>query len=421
MKNVALIAGVLVTVALTPALLPAGGDRESRNDQPAPTVTQPAARRQMRRLATVGARLRTDGGSYVAVQLPQQYQDQDPPRGHNQFSTDFSRALISYDDIVAGGPPKGGIPSIDNPQFTTVTDAGSWLQSDEAVIAVSVDGITHLYPLQILMWHEIVNDVVGTKPLAVTYCPLCNTGIVFERTLDDELMDFGVSGNLIYSNMIMFDRQTETWWIQATGRGIAGRYAGQQLALHPSMLLSWREAQQAFPQARVLSRDTGHRRDYGRNPYGGYDRADQPFLYRGPEVIDTATENPMTRVLSVYHGEEAVAVDFPLLQAERVVQRTIDGTPVVVFWAPGTASALDTATVAGGRDVGTANAFYPVVNGQILSFRRDDDQIVDERSGSRWSVAGRAVDGRFEGAQLEPALSVHHFLFSWRAFHPDAE
>ena len=132
------------------------------------------------------------------------------------------------------------------------------------------------------MWHEIANDSVGGVPPAVTYCPLCDTGIVFRRTFNDRELDFGVSGRLVYSNMIMFDRQTESWWIQAIGRGIAGRYAGQQLALHPSLMLSWADAAEAWSDARVLSRDTGIRRDYGCNPYVGYDGAARPFLYDGP-------------------------------------------------------------------------------------------------------------------------------------------
>ncbi len=424
----AAIAAALVFLLAGAASLGAGGQREAgegsavngtaaeRNGVPG-SVEPDRGSRQMRRLASVGAGLSTRGGTAVPVELPEKYQDQTPPAGHRQFSTDFSRAAVSYEEIIAGGPPKDGIPAIDRPRFEPAADADAWLGPDEAVIAVTADGETHLYPLQILMWHEIVNDTVGSTPLTVTYCPLCNTGIVFERTFDGQLMDFGVSGMLIYSNMIMYDRQTETWWVQATGRGIAGEHAGQQLAFYPSTLIPWREARTLYPQARVLSRHTGHRRDYGRNPYGGYDRAARPFLYRGPDVV-SAQENPMTRVLSVYHEDKVIAFDFPLLQEERIVEQTVGGASIVVFWEPGTASALDSATVGGGRDVGTANAFYPVVNGRVLRFEYHEGQIIDTDTGSRWNVAGHAVSGRLQGARMEPALSVHHFLFSWRAFHP---
>ena len=374
----------------------------------------------MRRLTSIGGEP-VPGGRVVDVPLPSHHQNQEPPSLTAEFSTDFSRALISYDDVVAGGPPKDGIPAIDAPRHVTVPEASSWLEASEPVIVVRAGEATHIYPLQILMWHEIANDTVGGVSLAVTYCPLCNTGIVFRRTFDDRDLDFGVSGRLVYSNMIMYDRQTESWWIQATGRGIAGRYAGQQLALYPSLMLSWADAAAAYPDARVLSRETGFRRDYGRNPYVGYDGAALPFLYYGPDVIDASSEHAMTRVLSVYHGDGVAAVAFPELQEQRVITRTLDSTPVVVFWEPGTASALDGPRLAEGRDVGTANAFYPRVDGRALDFAFRDGQIRDRQTGSSWSVAGRAVDGPLAGRGLEPALSVHHFLFSWRAFHPGWE
>ena len=419
MKNAALylmIVVILFSMAAVP--LPARGGAEE--PPVADDSTRQSATELMRRLTTIGSTTDSIAGRSVPVPLPAEYQGQDPPSGHSQFSTDFSRALISYTDVVAGGPPKDGIPAIDNPRLVTIADANRWMEPNEPVIVVLVGNVARVYPLQILMWHEIVNDQIGDTPLSITYCPLCNTGIVFDRRFDNQILDFGVSGRLVYSNMIMYDRQSETWWIQATGRGIAGRYAGQQLRLYPSMMLSWHEAVEAYPDARVLSRDTGFRRDYGRNPYVGYDGAAVPFLYDGPDVIDSGSEQAMTRVLSVYHGDGVVAIDFPALQTERVVTLTIEGTEVVVFWAPGTSSALDAPYVSTGRDVGSANAFYPVVDGRTLRFTVRDDRIVDGATGSVWTESGRAISGPLAGRTLEPALSVHHFLFSWRAFHPSS-
>ncbi|TVR67640.1 MAG: DUF3179 domain-containing protein [Spirochaetaceae bacterium] len=414
---------IVAIVLVPPVALYAGGSREPAPEDARATESTPfpAEREleQMRRLATIGAELRTDGGVFRDVSLPPDLQNQDPPPGAHQFRTDFSRALIPYSEIVAGGPPKDGIPAINDPRFVGVAEMERLLRDQEALIAVTVAGETHLYPLQILMWHEIVNDEVGGRPVSVTYCPLCNTGVVFDRTFDGEVFDFGVSGRLIYSNMLMYDRQTETWWIQATGRGVVGEYAGQQLRLVPSTMISWAQAREAYPDARVLSFETGYRRDYGRNPYRGYDSADAPFLYRGPAVVDSGGEDPMMRVLSVYHGEAVTAVSFPELEASRVVQRELDGAAVVVFWAAGTASALDDSWVSGGRDVGTANAFYPRVEGRELTFRVEDGEITDRETGSRWNAAGIAREGELAGTRLEPALSVHHFLFSWRAFHPE--
>lgn len=385
-----------------------GGNREQAQDQ-------------MRRLATIGAGLRTDGGTFREIELPREYQDQEPPPGSHQFRTGFSRALISYDEIVAGGPSKDGIPAIDNPRFVGVEEMDRLLRDQEALLVVTIDDRTHLYPLQILMWHEIVNDEVGGTPVSVTYCPLCNTGVVFDRFFAGRVLDFGVTGRLLYSNMLMYDRQTETWWIQATGRGVAGEYAGQQLRFVPSTMLPWSVAREVYPDARVLSFDTGYRRDYGRNPYVGYDSTDTPFLYQGPSVVDTDREESMMRVLSVYHGNAVRAVPFPELKTERVVQYELEGTSVVVFWAPGTASALDDSWVSGGRDVGTANAFYARIGDRELSFTAENTRIRDVETNSTWNEGGVAVEGPLAGARLEPALAVHHFLFSWRAFHPTGE
>ncbi|HKJ86777.1 MAG TPA: DUF3179 domain-containing (seleno)protein, partial [Spirochaetia bacterium] len=161
-----------------------------------------------------------------------------PVRG---FSTDFSRSIVPESEILSGGPPKDGIPAIDDPSFVAV-ESVDWVGENEPVIVVSADGDTHLYPLQILTYHEIVNDTVGETPLAVTYCPLCNTGIVFRREFDGEVLDFGTTGRLRYSNLLMYDRQTETWWQQATGEGVVGRYAGARLDLYPVLTLPWNVA-----------------------------------------------------------------------------------------------------------------------------------------------------------------------------------
>ncbi len=395
-----------------------GMDQE-RGDalDPDPSLPEDEAAETMRRLARIGARFGARGGEWVEIELPEEYQNQPVPAASGRdFTTDFSRAAISYEDIIAGGPPKDGIPSIDEPRFITVGEADQWLEASEPVILFRHEGQARIYPLQILTWHEIVNDQFSGLPIAVTYCPLCNTGMVFDRRFYDEVLELGVSGRLIYSNMIMYDRQTESWWIQATGQGIAGKFAGQRLRLLPSGMLSWADAREAYPEAEVLSRDTGHRRNYGRNPYAGYDSAERPFLYRGPEVVP-AGSNPMERVLTVYHGEAVEAVPYSLLEREGVVELELDGRRVVVFWQSGTASALDAQRVPEGRDVGSAAAYYAEIAGRSVSFERYNDRIRDRDTGSTWDIAGRAVDGDLAGAVLEQALSVEHFLFSYRAFH----
>ena len=198
------------------------------------------------------------------------------------WETDFSRHTVPFDEILSGGVPRDGIPSIDNPKFTTPEAANEWLSDEEPVIAFELGGDARAYPLKILTQHEIVNDEVAGVPVAVTFCPLCNSAVVFGRTLDGVLHDFGVSGNLRKSDLIMYDRQTQTWWQQITGDAIVGELAGKTLPFFPASIISWGDFKAANPTGEVLSRDTGFGRNYDRLPYAGYDRADNPpFLFDG--------------------------------------------------------------------------------------------------------------------------------------------
>ncbi len=357
-----------------------------------------------------------EGPEYQDPALPDEFLNQDPPRNAGQFSTDFSRATVSFADVISGGPPKDGIPAIDDPSFVSIDQADEWLSSDESVLVVTRNGDTHIYPVQILMFHEIVNSVIGEVPVTVTFCPLCNTGAAFLRNFDGHTMDFGVSGMLRFSNLIMYDRQTETWWQQATGKGIAGRYAGGQLEILPILMLPWDEASSEYSNAQVLSRQTGHARSYGRNPYAGYDRSSRPFLYRGPEI--DGEYDPMTRVLTLNINGDSSGHPYPVLEEQLVVNDTVGGTAVVVMWQDGTASPLDSSSVSQGRDVGTVNAFVAQADGRELSFELQGEDVVDTQTGSVWNANGRAVDGELEGTTLEPVPQIQHFWFSWTAFRP---
>lgn len=345
--------------------------------------------------------------------------DEAPPAGATiEFSTDFSKHTVPYTEILSGGPPKDGIPAIDEPKFVSVNEADSWLEPVEPVILIQVGDEARAYPLQILIWHEIVNDTVAGLPLTVTFCPLCNTAIAFERTLDGRIMDFGTTGRLRYSNLIMYDRQTETWWQQANGEAIAGELTGEQLKFYPAAIIAWAEFKSAYPDGTVLSQETGFVRPYSRNPYAGYDDVNNPpFLYRGPET--PAVLPPVARVLTVDLNGEAAAYPYDVLREVQVINDSVGGQPVAVFWAPGTASALDAGSVAGGRDVGSANAYSRLVDGKELHFTVGDGQIVDQETNSEWNLLGQAVSGEMAGLQLEPVVAINHFWFSWAAFKPE--
>ena len=336
----------------------------------------------------------------------------------SEFSTDFSLSTVAFSEILSGGPPKDGIPAVNSPKYVSVSEADAWLEDVEPIALVEINGEARAFPIQILMWHEIANAEVGGQAVSVTFCPLCNTAIAFNRELDGLVMDFGTSGRLRFSNLIMYDRQTETWWQQATGEAIVGEQVGKQLEFLPISMIAWQQFKENFPEGQVLSQDTGHNRRYGDNPYVGYDNINSsPFLFIGPA---TPGELPaMARVLTVELGEEAVAYPYSVLAEIGVVNDTVDGTDLVVFWQPGVSSALDKASISSGEDVGAVDVFSRVLEGQTLTFSFENGTIVDDQTGSQWDVLGQAISGELAGEQLDQLIAINHFWFSWAAFKPD--
>jgi hypothetical protein len=334
------------------------------------------------------------------------------------WSTDFARHDVPLDEIIGGGPGKDGIPAIDEPKFLPV-DRADWLVEREPVIAFGIGDDWRAYPIQILIWHEIVNDVVADTPVVITFCPLCHTAIAFDRTLDGRIFDFGTTGNLRHSDLVMYDRQTESWWQQATGRAIVGELTGAQLEFLPVQLISWGQFVQAHPDGTVLSRDTGHPRDYDRNPYPGYDVADSdPFLLEDKTLIDGRL-SPKVRILGLVVGDEAAAYPFPFLAEHPVVNDEVGGEPIVVVWTDGAASGLGGPTVAGGEIVGAANAFSREVDGRTLTFEAHAGLMRDVETGSTWTFEGRATSGELEGTRLELLVSDSPFWFAWAVFRSD--
>ena len=333
------------------------------------------------------------------------------------WETDFSKHSVPFSEIFSAGPRRDGIPPIDDPKFTTPEDADGWLGSREPVIAFELNGDARAYPLEILTWHEIVNDVVGGVPVVVTFCPLCNSAIVFDRTLGGVVHDFGVSGNLRNSDLVMWDRQTQSWWQQLTGDAIVGELTGKQLTFLPSPIIAWEDFKAANPEGQVLSRDTGFSRPYGQNPYVGYDRVDNPpFLFRGD--LDGRLL-PKERVAAVTVGNEDAAFPFSILDGERVVNYTVGGQDLAVFFKPGTRSALDELLIGDSDEVGATGVFEANLGGQKLTFRAEGDTFVDNETGSVWGILGEAIEGPLAGSNLTPIVHGNHFWFAWGAFKPD--
>jgi len=344
---------------------------------------------------------------------------EDTPEGAAaEFETDFAKHSVPYSDVFSGGPPKDGIPSIDKPRFVSVEEADGWIQAQEPVILLRFADEVRAYPIQIIIWHEIVNDTVNGDPITITFCPLCNTAIAFKGKLDGRDLDFGTTGRLRFSNLIMYDRQTETWWQQATGEAIVGELTGSKLEKIPAPIVSWKDLRSTHPNAKVLSRYTGQNRAYGENPYEGYDDIDSsPFLYKGPKTPDKLP--PMSRVITVDSEKDSVAYPYQVLQEDPAINDNVAGDPIAVLWQQGTASALDNDAVDQGRDVGAAGVFSRNLDGQTLTFVSEGDKLLDKETGSEWNVLGESVAGEFEGERLEPVVSIDHFWFSWAAFRPE--
>jgi uncharacterized protein DUF3179 len=297
----------------------------------------------------------------------------EPASWHEEWPrTDFSRHSVDLSEIVSGGPPKDGIPAIDIPLFAPVPQIQD-LAAGAPVISVAADGEPKAYPLRIMIWHEIVNDTVGGVPVAVTWCPLCNSSVVFDRRVGGRTLSFGTTGQLRNSDLVMYDRETESWWQQFGGDCIVGALLGSQLKLEPMRVESFGRFAARFPQGLVMRPPAGSERAYGVNPYAGYDRAAAPFLYHGNYTGQVA---PLARVVAV--GNEAWTLDLLKKRGQ------IEAGDLVLSWQPGQASALDAADIDLGQDIGN---------------------VVVQRKTSRGLV---------------DAVYDESFAFAFRAFHPDA-
>ena len=360
----------------------------------------------------------------MGAQSPTRSQDSCNPANLStaNWSTDFCNSQVDFSEILVGNPTKNGIPSVTNPAMESLEEAANWLSDRSPVIALEIDGEARAYPLAILMWHEIANDEVAGMPVAVTFCPLCNSSVTFDRRVAGEALDFGVSGLLRNSDLIMYDRQSETWWQQLTGEGLVGEYAGVLLDIVPSQVIGFGRFAERYPDGLVMSRETGYNRQYGINPYTNYDsRAGRPFLFRGE--LDQRLGSAVDHVLAAIIGDSAKAYPFEILREQRVINDSIGDKPIVVFFQSGVASALGDSVIDSARDIGTAGMYeasFRWGNAAILR-ERADGTFIDEQTQSTWNAFGEAIDGELAGSQLNWVHAFPHFWFAWAAFHPDTE
>ncbi len=258
-------------------------------------------------------------------------------------NTDFSQHSVEFSEIISGGPPKDGIPPIDNPTFIKISKITN-INNSAPLITININNESRAYPLSILIWHEIVNDKVAGIPITITFCPLCNSAIVFDRRIDNKILDFGTTGKLRNSDLIMWDRQTESWWQQFMGKAIVGEMTGKTLTIIPARIESFASfKKRTNNDAMILVANIPNSRNYGKNPYVGYDSG-QPFLYNGETPKDI---KPLERVISLASRDQAWSISL-LRKKQRII--TKDG--VVIKWLAGQNSALDTKYIKDGKDVG---------------------------------------------------------------------
>ena len=322
-----------------------------------------------------------------------------PSEEFTLMETDGVKHLIPLSEIRGGGPPKDGIPSIDNPVFAEVSDS-DFVSDSDTVIGLHINGEAKAYPLFILVWHEIVNDRVGGMPVSVTYCPLCYTNQVFERIIDGQEVEFGTSGKLYNSNLLMYDRLTESYWSQALGLAVTGELSGYQLDLVPFDVIAWGDWKILHPDTTVLTTDTGAIRPYDTDPYGNYytePRIMFPVAHRDDrlglkEIIVGFTQD---NIYKAYTQND--------IESNVLINDSIGDTPILLV------SLFSQ----------NARSFDRTLDDNVLDFVFLDDAITDIQTNSQWDYNGLSVSGESAGKQLKRIPNEPGFWFEWVAFHPD--
>ncbi len=315
------------------------------------------------------------------------------------METDGIKHSIPLDKIKGGGPPKDGIPSIDNPVFAEISDS-HFVSDSDTVIGLEINGEAKAYPLFILVWHEIVNDEVGGVPVSVTYCPLCYTNQVFERKIDGQTVEFGTSGKLYNSNLLMYDRLTESYWSQALGEAVKGELTGYKLDLVPFDVITWGDWKKLYPDTLVLTTDTGHLRSYATDPYGNY-YTESRIMFPVENKDDRM--HPKEIILGFNHNDIYKAYKQSDVELNIVINDIVGDTPIVLvsYFSE------------------NSRAFDRTVNEDILDFEFRDSKVIDVKTNSEWNYDGLAISGTLQGEQLQRLPMSPGFWFEWVAFHPE--
>lgn len=313
-------------------------------------------------------------------------------------------------NIQSGGPPKDGIPPIDRPKYVSAGEAEKFLKPNDIVFGLDYRGVVKAYPQKILVWHEIVNEQVTGEKLSITYCPLTGSVVGFRgrSKASSDWLTFGTSGKLVNSNLLMYDRQTDSEWPQILGAAINGPSKGTGLEEIPLVWTNWARWRARYANTQVLSTDTGYFRSYGRDPYGSYERAGTYYDSGGPFFPIMTQDNrfPLKKVvIGVKATGQRLAISKDDLQARKVANLNLSGTPIVALYD---------------SDLDVARVFVRSAGTTVLTFRSNGGRLVDETTGSIWTGEGRAKEGRLAGTQLKQVSSFDVMWFAWKAFFPES-
>ncbi len=353
-------------------------------------------------------------------------QVQNPGRFDKRWKTDLTKHSVDLSEFIAL-MPRDGFKVLNNPSFLNMAEGLNNYFEHEPVIAVVINNSAKAYPLNILTYHEISNDELEGTPLLVTYCPLCNSGMVFHRRLnvngETKTASFAVSGMLRKSSLVMWDDVTESWWQQLIGEAVVGKMTGTKLELIPSQIISVKEFFNNYPEGKILSNKTGFTEAeewYGKNRYVSYDSlGSNPYRFFQQEVDLRLPAKE--RVIDINSMGKFKIYPFSKITEKGVINDEFNFKKIVIFHQPGTVSVLDKQDLKEAKDVGTATVFNSLLEGQHLTFKKAERGFVDEQTNSLWTITGKCIDGKLKGKQLTPELHGNHMAFSWFAFYPDSE
>ncbi len=351
-------------------------------------------------------------------------QMQNPRDVPYDWKTDTSKHVIDLAELQVV-LPKQSFPIIDYPAFVGKSDGMDMFYEHEPVIAAEINGRAKAYPLNMLTMHEMTNDTLAGVPILPTYCPLCNASVTYDRRFDGQVLEFEVSGMLRKSDMVMFDRQTETWWQQLMGDGLVGKYAGESLDVVPSLIISVSEFFERYPDGQILSTQTGTSSmdRYGSNPYVRYDSICKIPYDRFFDASEVDARLPaMERVVDIEVDGQRKIYPWTEIRNAGVIQDELACESVVLFYQSGTVSVMDAARISESRNIGSVTVFSPVLeDGTRLTFHRKRGRIADRDTGSEWDITGRCISGELEGQQLQIFPYGNHFAFAMLEFYPDDE